>query len=142
MIRVCPEHHGILNEMKRRTNISSLTREGLEKTKAKGTILGGLIKISPETIRLLIADRVYHTLDWCSAKYGYDRNTICRSIKKYDEDYEAYIKRYEGQAVARQIVALKSAAATLPDTPSDTLPNPSPTVSDSDTQLPLAACDE
>ena len=40
LLLLCPTHHGMLHGMKSRANISDLTREGLKKAKAKGTLLG------------------------------------------------------------------------------------------------------
>lgn len=76
-----------------RLAISERTKEALARKKSEGIVLGPKVKIPPETMKALCEERtIGKTLDDLSAKYGFDRNTIFRNIKKWAgklEEYEA-----------------------------------------------------
>lgn len=113
LIRVCSVHHSILHNMGMRGDLSTLTKVGLQKAKEKGVVLGPLLRISPEQLAVISEERKVNTLDALSDKYGYDRNTILRAVKKWNEDSTAYSAKYEAQSTARTIASLRNTAAVV-----------------------------
>lgn len=84
-----------------RLAISERTKEALASKKAKGIVLGGKLKIPPETLKALCEERKQYTLDNLSAKYGFDRSTIQRTTTKWAGKMEEYKAKWEALEVQR-----------------------------------------
>lgn len=96
LIRVCNHHHALIHGLSSRGNISDLINKGLEKTKAKGTILGPPLKLSPDVLKSICEDRPNFTLQQLKEKYGYHTSLISRALlwkDKLDEYGELYLKQ-------------------------------------------------
>lgn len=77
-----------------RLSISERTKASLANKKQQGIILGGNAAIPPDTLKAICEDRETHTLDQLSAKYGYNRMTIQRNVKKWSSSLEGYASRW------------------------------------------------
>lgn len=84
---------GAMAELERNILIER-TVDGLERTKAQGTILGRPLTIEPAILRELVKLKPSTSLDKLSATYGIPRNTIHRNLKDWSDDLEGYEKEW------------------------------------------------
>lgn len=74
-----------------RLSIVERTQNGLAVARSKGTIFGAKLKIAPEVLEDIRAERSKGvTLDSLSAKYKLDRNTISQNVKKWGDNLPEY----------------------------------------------------
>lgn len=97
LIRVCSYHHGLIHGMSSRGNIADLIREGLKRTKEKGTILGPPLKIHPDVLKEMVVDRKYCTTQEIAIKHGCHSSLVHRVLSKWSEKIEDYIVLYNKQ---------------------------------------------
>lgn len=81
--------------------ISERTRDSLANKKLQGVVLGGKAMIPPDTLKAICEDRETHTLDQLSSKYGYNRMTIQRNVKKWSSSLEGYSNRWSEREIQR-----------------------------------------
>ena len=81
-----------LSDLKRRT------RAGMARTKASGTKLGQPLKITPDTLEAIIADKKEGmTLDMLAAKHSVARSAMHANILKWGDNLEGYREEFNAR---------------------------------------------
>lgn len=100
LIRVCNVHHALLHGMSRRGNIGDLTSAGMQRSKESGTKLGQPLKIHPEILILIAADRGGGmSISKMAAKYSIPKNTLHTNLLKWGHDLDGYRSEYDKRQV-------------------------------------------
>lgn len=74
-----------------RLAISERTKDALARKKSEGIVLGPKLRIPPTILENICKERKEGcTLDLLSSKYGFDRTTINRVVKKWENSLESY----------------------------------------------------